>query len=153
MPIDGEASPKNLSEPTSDHPTSHDGSADIPCRPRADIKEQTIRTESISPRGEGTSMHSKSFGLRLNSSIWPANSGSVTSKWFSRTGKIGIAPTAGPFPRILMRRCGFGYGEKPNIPGAEDRRPCGRASPAPSGPVPAWFKAQLIEQRDRKWLR
>jgi hypothetical protein len=54
MPIDGEASLKNSSVPTSDHPTSHDGSADIPCRSRADIKEQTIRTESISPQSGGT---------------------------------------------------------------------------------------------------
>lgn len=54
MPIDGEASPKNSSVPTSDHPTSHDGSADIPCRSRADIKEQTIRTESISPQCGGS---------------------------------------------------------------------------------------------------
>jgi hypothetical protein len=54
MPVDGGASPKNSSVSTSDHPTSHDGSADIPCRPRADIKEQTIRTESISPQGGGT---------------------------------------------------------------------------------------------------
>ena len=54
MPIDGEASPKNSSVPTSDHPTSHDGSADIPCRSRADIKEQTIRTKSISPQCGGS---------------------------------------------------------------------------------------------------
>jgi DNA-binding transcriptional ArsR family regulator len=51
MPIDGGVSPENCGVPTSDHPTSHDGSADIPCRPKADIKEQTIRTESISPQG------------------------------------------------------------------------------------------------------
>jgi DNA-binding transcriptional ArsR family regulator len=54
MPIGGGASPKTSSVSTSDNPTSHGGSADIPCRPRTDIKEQTIRTEFISTQGEGT---------------------------------------------------------------------------------------------------
>ena len=53
MPIGGGASPKTSSVSTSDNPTSHGGSADIPCRPRTDIKEQNHKNRIYLYSGRG----------------------------------------------------------------------------------------------------